>query len=535
MSKRGSRSETKNLLPIGDDENAPPPAPASDNRQAMGVMTAFALAMFCLGAVGLIVIGIVGIDIWRHYHIYNYLYALPLTGNDGLGVDGAPLLSIGKCTNYTGSSFPFEIENKEGYVISYRCQETKNRCETAVCTTNGTCAQVVIPGGQCSSDTECPAAYRCNLDNCSCVQQVPCLVDGDCPVLDNPCAAFVCATNGTCVEQLNGGATCSNSDQCMLANDNPFYRCNLTTCACAFMAPVEMNMTCIDNTTNPVPLNQCAQFLCVNGIYVESLVPGAECAYSEACQATNNNTFYICNSTCDCQFMPPTPGNITCSTNATCPSSDLNNCSAFICVAGRCEEILVPAATCAYDAQCEQINGTDYYCNIASCTCQIRPLVIPTVTFISTASSAPFEKFFETNITFQNATITVGDVFYSHGSNPWTAVTFPNTASGADYYIAWFEVAITGITNTAGAIQFWMSSNSLSITSAIPGCSFQFFNDGGSLSVSSILTASGFCMFPGYPYAQTGIFLVGTADTNLLEGNLAQSPYSAVWTIQKVS
>lgn len=471
--------------------------------------------------------------------VYRYLVSPPLEFDTAFGVPeagDAPRIYIAQCTNETGTSIPIKFQNHGKLVISYLCPQTKNQCELNVCNADYQCEKVVVQG-ECSEDTECYSAYgpnyRCNTTTCSCQIESQCLTSADCPRSSSPCSNYVCNGSNVCVEELNLGATCSSSDQCFAAFNDSNYKCDQTTCACEFHSPLEANISCLVDSECPVTNTLCSAFACVGGFCVESLIDGATCGYSESCVTDANNSYYSCSwSTCQCIFSPPVNINHTCVVDADCPLL-LETCSSFICVSGFCEEALTTNATCSEDTQCQAVNGTDYYCDLNTCTCALRLNVVPDVMFLSKDSSS-VSSGNSHNVTFNTTQATVGDVFYAHSTPTWTAVNL--TDAGA-FYLIWFKVQAS-LSKVDVPKTIYLNSIGSAPSTIIPGCYATAMVLTGSTTDDVKTEIIGHCMIPAAPYATSGIQLVVLSNTASGGGGtvtMDATDYSASLMIQKLS
>lgn len=449
-------------------------------------------------------------------HIYRHLESPPFILGTALVIDGDVLTYISQCVNDTGVD-PIEVKllNKQNYAISYLCSQTKNKCEKHGCNGNNQCEKILTIG-ECSENTECFNAYGpdyiCDIDICGCVKKRQCLIDSDCEDLNQPCSFFSCNSSGICAQTLKPGATCFSSDQCFELMDDSDWRCNQTSCACEYFSPFSSNTNCIDEFNCPDNSNPCSFYDCVNGSCDETLIPSAECAYTDECIILNNNSFSVCSwSTCVCEFSPTTEINQTCIVDGDC-QDPLNNCTTFACVSGFCEEELAMGSSCYSNSDCAlQNNGTDYYCESSNCSCIPRSTEVPSVFFLA---GRDYLEGWQDPVPFSITQEQVGEDFFTHDASNWTIV-YLDDPNGMYLISFGVQIDIEGFT--------WLNSPALGNTLAIiPGC-YAIYPE------TDLTSITGNCLVDGSLYATAGITVFTASDTSVL------IPPTAWLTIQKVS
>ena len=268
------------------------------------------------------------------------------------------------------------------------CPKSNVTCASFYCI-NHDCVLKTSNGAQCFLDGQCTSIYKnpfyaCNtsssvsssslvfssgkrkriessITNCTCYKKPQCLNNIDCGISLKNCQAFYCL-NETCALQTNTSAQCSNNAECV-TQFGQYYQCDLAVCSCIFAPPLQINFTCTSNANCGNTTNPCEEFKCNAGVCDLQLISTATCSIDNLCVNMFNDSFYGCNSSCQCYRKPE------CIIDADCPYNDALPCANFTCQNNRCAFNLNAGSNCSTDSQCTEQFGFGYACDTSSTTC----------------------------------------------------------------------------------------------------------------------------------------------------------------------
>lgn len=190
-------------------------------------------------------------------------------------------------------------------VTEENCPVILNQCSFMDCEM-GRCNETLNIGADCAHDEECAlihgsASWTCSWTTCQCVftppvdANVTCVIDENCIDLLNPCSHSVCVS-GSCVEQLEPGATCYQNEQCAQTNGTGFS-CDWNTCQCTNTVIPAIQMSRIADTCSfagvDVPISFINTTLLFQGTQFWNFTPTAFGLFSSIILAANS--FYEIN------------------------------------------------------------------------------------------------------------------------------------------------------------------------------------------------------------------------------------------------